>query len=86
MAHVQPRMVERDVPDDRARKVGEYLATVNLSKTARWDYALKTLPRPTGRATRVIVTEYDMPRPTLAPHALQPDAAGFIWYSNFVET
>jgi streptogramin lyase len=85
MAHVQPRMVERDVPDDRARKVGEYLATVNLSKTTRWDYALKTLPRPTGRATRVIVTEYDMPRPTIAPHDVRTDADGFIWYSNFVE-
>jgi virginiamycin B lyase len=85
MAHVQPRMVERDVPDDRARKVGEYLASVNLSKTGRWDYALKTLPRPTGRATRVIVTEYDMPRPTIAPHDVRTDAAGFIWYSNFVE-
>ncbi len=36
------------MPDDRARKVAEYLATVNLSKTDRWDYALKTLPRPTG--------------------------------------
>ena len=85
MAHVQPRMVERDVPDDRARKVGEYLATVNLSKTTRWDYALKTLPRPTGRATRVIVTEYEMPRPTIAPHDVRTDADGFIWYSNFVE-
>ena len=85
MAHVQPRKVERDVPDDRARKVGEYLATVNLSKTTRWDYALKTLPRPTGRATRVIVTEYDMPRPTIAPHDVRTDADGFIWYSNFVE-
>jgi streptogramin lyase len=85
MAHVQPRKVERDVPDDRARKVGEYLASVNLSKTARWDYALKTLPRPTGRATRVIVTEYDMPRPTIAPHDVRTDADGFIWYSNFVE-
>src|SRR6516225_6643865 len=41
MAHVQPRKVERDVPDDRARKVGEYLATVNLRKTTRWHYAHK---------------------------------------------
>ena len=31
--HPQPRVVERPVPDDRARKVAEYLATVNLSKT-----------------------------------------------------
>src|ERR1700722_777374 len=83
--HPQSRMVERPVPDDRARKVAEYLATVNLSKSSRWNYALKALPRPTGRATRVIVTEYDMPRSTIAPHDVRTDAAGFIWYSNFVE-
>jgi streptogramin lyase len=78
-------MVERPVPDDRARKVAEYLSTVNLSKTERWEYPLKALPRPTGRATRVIITEYDMPRPTIAPHDVRTDAQGFIWYSNFVE-
>jgi virginiamycin B lyase len=81
----QPRMVERPVPDDRARKVAEYLSTVNLSKTDHWDYALKPLPRPKGRATRIIITEYDMPRPTIAPHDVRTDANGFIWYSNFVE-
>jgi virginiamycin B lyase len=83
--HPQPRMVERPVPDDRARKVAEYLSTVNLSKTDRWEYPLKALPRPKGRATRVIVTEYDMPRETIAPHDVRTDAQGFIWYSNFVE-
>jgi virginiamycin B lyase len=83
--HPQPRMVERPVPDDRARKVAEYLSTVNLSKTERWEYPLKALPRPTGRATRVIITEYDMPRPTIAPHDVRTDADGFVWYSNFVE-
>jgi virginiamycin B lyase len=81
----QPRMVERPVPDDRARKVAEYLSTVNLSKTDHWDYALKVLPRPKGRATRVVITEYDMPRETIAPHDVRTDAGGFIWYSNFVE-
>jgi virginiamycin B lyase len=81
----QPRMVERPVPDERARKVAEYLASVNLSKTDHWDWQLKTLPRPTGRATRVIITEYDMPRATIAPHDVRTDAEGFIWYSNFVE-
>ncbi len=83
--HPQPRMVERPVPDDRARKVAEYLSTVNLSKTERWEYPLKALPRPKGRATHVIITEYDMPRPTIAPHDVRADAQGFIWYSNFVE-
>src|SRR6516162_35227 len=85
MQKVQARVAEREVPDDRARRVAEYLATVNLSKRDRWDYELKTLPRPTGAATRIIVTEYDMPRSTIAPHDVRTDADGFIWYSNFVE-
>jgi virginiamycin B lyase len=85
MQKVQTRVAEREVPDDRARRVGEYLATVNLSKRDRWDYELKTLPRPTGAATRVIITEYDLPRSTIAPHDVRTDADGFIWYSNFVE-
>jgi len=82
---VQARVAEREVPDDRARRVAEYLASVNLSKRDRWDYELKTLPRPTGAATRIMVTEYDMPRSTIAPHDVRTDADGFIWYSNFVE-
>ena len=49
MARVQARVGEREVPDDRARRVGEYLASVNLSGRDRWNYELKTLPRPTGR-------------------------------------
>jgi virginiamycin B lyase len=85
MQKVQARVAEREVPDDRARRVGEYLATANLSKRDRWDYELKTLPRPTGAATRVIITEYDMPRSTIAPHDVRTDAEGFVWYSNFVE-
>jgi virginiamycin B lyase len=56
-----------------------------LSQHDRWNYELKTLPRPTGRATHVIVTEYDLPRQTIAPHDVRTDADGFIWYSNFVE-
>jgi virginiamycin B lyase len=85
MQKVQARVGEREVPDDRARRVGEYLATVNLSKRDHWDYDLKTLPRPTGAATRIIITEYDMPRSTIAPHDVRTDADGFVWYSNFVE-
>jgi virginiamycin B lyase len=85
MQRVQARVAEREVPEDRARRVAEYLASVNLSKRDRWDYELKTLPRPTGAATHIIITEYDMPRSTIAPHDVRTDADGFIWYSNFVE-
>ena len=38
--------------DPRATAAADWLATVNLSKGPARDYALKTLPRPTGRATR----------------------------------
>jgi virginiamycin B lyase len=88
MERVQKRVAEREVPDERARRVAEYLASVNLSKPFtphHWDYPLKTLPRPTGAATRVIITEFDLPRSTIAPHDVRADAEGFIWYSNFVE-
>jgi virginiamycin B lyase len=84
-ARVQARVIDRDVPKDRALRVGEYLASVNLSQHDHWNYPLKVLPRPHGRATRVIITEYDLPRKTIAPHDLRTDKDGFIWYSNFVE-
>ena len=63
----------------------QYLATVNLSTTDKWQYDLKTLPRPTGRATRVLVTEYDLPRPTIEPHDVILDRNGMVLYSNFGE-
>jgi virginiamycin B lyase len=85
MAWIQPRMAEREVSDERARKVAQYLASVNLSSSATWRYPLRTLPRPTGRATRVVIAEYDLPRKTIAPHDVRTDANGAIWYSNFVE-
>ena len=85
-AKVQKRVAERDFPEERARKVAEYLASVNLSGGRdTWNFPLKTLPRPSGAATKVVITEYDMPRATIAPHDVRTDANGTIWYSNFVE-
>jgi virginiamycin B lyase len=71
-------------PEDY-REMAEYLATINLSAVDRWDYPLKTLPRPSGRATRAIVTEYDMKRPTTQPHDVLLDQEGNVWYSDFGE-
>jgi streptogramin lyase len=62
--------------------MAKYLESINLSKSTRYSYPLKTLPRPTGRATRVIITTYDLPRPEAEPH----DAvvvAGHVYYSDF---
>jgi virginiamycin B lyase len=84
-ARPQRRAAEVEFPQERARKVAEYLATVNLSKSETWSYPLQTLPRPTGAATRVVITEYDLPRKTIAPHDVHTDPNGFVWYSNFVE-
>ena len=55
-----------------------------------WDYKLQTLPRPKGRATRVVITEYDMPEKTIAPHDVRivrdgQNGDGYVWYSDFVE-
>ena len=63
--------------------LARYLATVNLSggKTT-WPYELKTLPRPTGQATRVIVTQWDMPRRGTVPHDMDVDSQGIFWYAD----
>jgi streptogramin lyase len=63
----------------------KYLSTINLSRTNEWKYELKTLPRPTGRATRVIVTEYDLPDPGRLPHDADLDEKGMVWYNDFRE-
>jgi virginiamycin B lyase len=84
MQRVQVRKVERKYDEPTFRKLATYLATVNQSSGA-WSYALSTLPRPSGRATRVVITEYDLPRRTIAPHDVRTDASGAVWYSNFVE-
>src|SRR5260221_1949555 len=42
------------------RKTAEWLASVHLSQRETWAYPLKNEPPPTGRSTRVIITEYDL--------------------------
>jgi streptogramin lyase len=70
---------------EQYRKIADYLATINLSSVDHWQYELKTLPRPTGRDTRAIVTEYDMVRPTTEPHDILVDKEGNVWYTDFGE-
>src|SRR3954468_10307676 len=68
----------------RARQA-EFLSSINLSEGAAWEYDLKPLPRPKGRGTKVIITEYDLPRPTAEPHDVIVGADGNAYYSNFGE-
>ena len=67
--------------EDRA----EFLSSINLSETETWDYPLKTMARPTGEATRVIITEYDLPRREIEPHDVIVGKDGTVWYTNFGE-
>jgi len=89
--HPQLRRAERlmeERGDQRVqvyRAAAEYLSTINLGSAQKWSYELRTLPRPSGRATRVIYTEYDLPRETISPHDVIVDADGIAWYSSFGE-
>ena len=67
------------------RALAEYLASVNLSNDETWTYPLKTFARPRGRATRVIITEYDLPRKKIQPHDAIVDSAGMVWFTHFGE-
>ena len=61
----------------------KYLSSINLSSTDAFEFPLKTLPRPTGKATQVIYTVYDLPRADASPHDEIFDAEGNVWYSDF---
>ena len=64
------------------RELGEFLAKINQSK-GPWTYALKTFPRPKGEATKVVYTEWDLPRKLAQPHDVVVDGKGHAWYSAF---
>jgi streptogramin lyase len=89
--HPQLRRAERlmeERGDQRVqiyRAAAEFLASVNLSSRPQWNFEFKTQPRPTGAATRVIYTEYDLPRETISPHDVIIDNSGIVWYSSFGE-
>jgi len=63
--------------------LGKYLSSINLSASDTFEYQLKTLPRPKGKATQVVYTVYDLPRPDASPHDEAFDAQGNVWYSDF---
>jgi virginiamycin B lyase len=81
--HLQLRVSKRTPKADLARAAANYLATINLSVGSHWTYPLKTLPRPKGAATHVVITEYNLPRATTAPHDVLKDKNGIIWFSEF---
>src|SRR5437773_1913322 len=74
---------EREGRGGDARKTAEWLASINLSEQQTWSWPLKTQPRLTGKATKVIFTEYALPNSLIQPHDVMLDKAGNVWYSDF---
>jgi virginiamycin B lyase len=66
-----------------ADKVAAYFASINLSQGGERSYELKTMPRVSGAGTKVVITEYDLPDPTIQPHDVMVDADGIAWHSDF---
>jgi len=46
------------------------------------DAPLRVFPRPRGQATRVVVTEFEMPRQLLMLHDAALDGQGNVWYTS----
>ncbi len=83
--HPQKRMAAGGyINADTLKAMADYLASVNLHGRSYWTYPLKGLPRPTGAATRVVYTEYQLPRQTIEPHDVYVQN-GKVWYSDFGE-
>jgi virginiamycin B lyase len=79
-----PRSERPRVPAALMDKASEYLTNANVRNTeATEGFNFTRLPRPKGRATHVIITEYDLPRPEALPHDVIVDADGHAWYSDF---
>ncbi|HWG04956.1 MAG TPA: hypothetical protein VG271_08070, partial [Beijerinckiaceae bacterium] len=84
----QRRIVSRDIArafSPQVQQLADYLASNNLSTSDTSPFPLKTLPRPKGHATHVIITEYDLPRQAIQPHDVVLDSQGTVWYSDFGE-
>jgi virginiamycin B lyase len=69
-------------PNVQKTELAAYLASVNQSGGKSLPKEFKTLPRPTGKATRVIITQYDMPRKDTVAHDSDVDSQGRLWYAD----
>jgi streptogramin lyase len=78
-----PRADRAPVPAAQFDAQSNWLASVNMSTTDARTFELKTLPRPKGASTKVIYTEYDLPRKETQPHDVIVDQDGMVWYSDF---
>ena len=71
------------VPANMMKQASEYLDKISLANPDRMEYDFKTLPRPKGKATKVVITEWDLARKEAMPHDVILDADGNAWYTDF---
>ncbi|MGH9681670.1 MAG: carboxypeptidase regulatory-like domain-containing protein, partial [Candidatus Acidiferrales bacterium] len=74
---------EKARPGDE--ELAQYLDSINLKSKTSYGFELKTFPRPRGADTKVIITEYDLPRADAEPHDAVSDSQGMVWYCDFAE-
>ncbi len=69
-------------PGVKKTDLAAYLATINMSGGKSLPTDLKPLPRPKGKATKVIITQYDLPRRDTVTHDSDVDSKGNVWYTD----
>jgi len=78
-----PRSERPRVAANMVDAAAEFLVNANINNPDNEGQVFKRVPRPKGRATNVIITEYDLPRKEALPHDVIVDADGHAWYSDF---
>ncbi len=68
------------VPPAAEARVAHWLASIRGPDAKDPNFVVQ--PRPQGRPTKVVITEYELPRLEVATHDVSGDAAGRIWYST----
>src|SRR5215468_12390567 len=83
MHHAGSPLINRAPPRgnlEQEQMIAKWLARVRAPGTELAQ--LRVYPRPRGAATRVVVTEYELPRVLLSAHDVSGDSKGNIWYSS----
>jgi virginiamycin B lyase len=68
-------------PDPEYTTLVKFLARVRGPESPA-DAPLRVFPRPRGQATRVVVTEFEMPQQLLALHDAALDNEGNVWFTS----
>jgi virginiamycin B lyase len=77
-----PAHPSKAVPVDP--ELAKYLSSINLSGgRTTLSYEPRTFLRPRGADTKVMITEYELPRSGSMPHDVAVDREGVVWYTDF---